>query len=181
MATGKERMARLRQNRLRSGERQVTVWLDRDSLARLMDLRRPGEHDSEVVRRALQGLEAQEASGHEAVTSNVTSDRPVRAHRPVTSDTPTPAPPSRFVTSDVTSDTEPPTPPTAMNGLPEIPAKDAPLVALLRQEPLLLYAEIAARLGISESQVKQKAAPWAEAGLVPKRPRGGARPRKATS
>jgi hypothetical protein len=63
----------------------------------------------------------------------------------------------------------------------EIPAKDAPLVALLRQTPLLPYAEIAARLGISESQIKKKAAPWAKAGLVPQRPRGGARPRKATS
>jgi hypothetical protein len=52
-------------------------------------------------------------------------------------------------------------------------------VALLRQEPPLPYAEITARLGISESQVRHKAAPWAKAGLVPQRPRGGARPRKA--
>jgi hypothetical protein len=61
----------------------------------------------------------------------------------------------------------------------EIPAKDAPLVALLRQRPDLTYAQVAAALGISESQVKQKAAPWAKAGLVPPRPRGGARPRRA--
>jgi len=61
----------------------------------------------------------------------------------------------------------------------EIPPQDAPLVALLRQVPLLPYATIATRLGISESQIKKKAAPWAKAGLVPQRPRGGARPRRA--
>jgi DNA-binding Lrp family transcriptional regulator len=68
--------------------------------------------------------------------------------------------------------------------LPEthpIAPDDAALLALLRQTtPQLPYAAIAAQLGISESQVKHKAAAWTNAGLVPKRPRGGARPRRPT-
>jgi DNA-binding Lrp family transcriptional regulator len=67
--------------------------------------------------------------------------------------------------------------------LPEtvpIAPTDAPLLALLRQTtPQLPYAEIAAQLGISESQVKHKATAWTKAGLLAPRPRGGARPRRA--
>jgi hypothetical protein len=179
---GRERMAQLRWRRRQQDVRQVTVWLDQASVDRLAALRRPGEHDSDVVRRALEVLEAQEASGRPRVTSDpipdpaaVTSDITPEFKRIVTSDTSAPAPPSRSVTSD----TEPPSPPEEPDAVPEVPAKDAPLVALLRQTPLLPYAAIAARLGISESQVKQKAALWAKAGLIPKRPQGGARPRKA--
>ena len=65
MTPGRERMARLRRNRLIKGERQVTVWLDGASLARLATLRGHGERDSDVVRRALQVLEAQQAAEHE--------------------------------------------------------------------------------------------------------------------
>jgi hypothetical protein len=80
MTPGRERMAQLRWRRQIQGERQVTVWLDQDSVDRLVALRRPGEHDSQVVRRALRALEAQEASGRQGVPSGVTGDTPHRDH-----------------------------------------------------------------------------------------------------
>jgi hypothetical protein len=85
MASGKERMTRLRALRLGEGKRQVTVWLDPPSRSRLDALRRPGEHDSDVVQRALQAL-AREASGRQGVTSD-TSPRPSAVTSDVTSDT----------------------------------------------------------------------------------------------
>jgi hypothetical protein len=79
MALGRERMARLRQKRRAYGERAIEVWLDDASAGRLADLRRPGERDSQVIRRALLALEVQQALP--PVTSDTTQKRP-----PVTSD-----------------------------------------------------------------------------------------------
>jgi Arc/MetJ-type ribon-helix-helix transcriptional regulator len=56
MTPGRTRQARVRARRWGAGERQVTVWLDRTALTRLAALRQPGEHASDVVRRALQAL-----------------------------------------------------------------------------------------------------------------------------
>jgi DNA-binding CsgD family transcriptional regulator len=152
MTPGRERMAELRRRRAEQGVRQVTVWLAPHDSDRLEALRHPGEHDSEVVRRALRALEAQEATAQ-----GVTSDTP---SKPTT------------VTSDVTGDTPP----------LDLSPKEAQLVALLRQDtPQLTYAEIAAQLGVSESQVKHKATAWTKAGLLTPRPRGGARPRKGST
>jgi hypothetical protein len=67
--------------------------------------------------------------------------------------------------------------------LPEtssVATDDAQLLALLAQTtPRLTYLEIGQRLGLPEGTIKRKAAPWIKDGLVPKRPRGGARPRRA--
>ena len=56
MTPGRTRQARVRARRWGEGERQVTVWLDSTALTRLAALRQPGEHASDVVRRALQAL-----------------------------------------------------------------------------------------------------------------------------
>jgi hypothetical protein len=66
MTPGRERQARLRQQRVRHGERQVTVWLDQESQARLAALRQRGEPASAVLRRALQALAAEHNRALEA-------------------------------------------------------------------------------------------------------------------
>jgi hypothetical protein len=149
MATGRERMADLRWRRRMQDIRQVTVWLDQDSLDRLSHLRRPGEHDSEVVRRALQALEVQEASGHPAVPRAPTPARPV--------------------TSDVTSDRPTPDRDAALL---------ARLQRAQQETPPPTYQALAAETGIPEGTVKRKAAQWTREGRLAPRPRGGARPRK---
>jgi hypothetical protein len=83
MAIGRERMARLRENRLLQGIRQVAVWLDQASVDRLVALRRPGEHDSDVVRRALEALE-RGGQPRDPVTTDVTTDTIGPVPRPVT-------------------------------------------------------------------------------------------------
>jgi hypothetical protein len=155
MATGRERMARLRRKRLSDGVRQVTVWLDQASIDRLVDLRRPGEHDSAVVQRALLALEREPPQGSRPVTSDATP--PHRAPRPVTSDVSSDAPPA-------------------------IAPDDATLFAVLQeaqdQHPVPTYAAIAAQLGLPAGTVSRKAAAWIKAGALKSRPLGGARPRR---
>jgi Arc/MetJ-type ribon-helix-helix transcriptional regulator len=65
MTTGRERQAELRRRRQAAGVRQVTVWLDQESLSRLATLRGSGERDSDVVRRALQTLAEAHHRAHE--------------------------------------------------------------------------------------------------------------------
>jgi Recombinase len=89
MADSRERMERLRQKRRAQGERAIEVWLDPASAARLADLRRPGESDSGVIRRALTALEARQANGSQPVTGDDTQARPSVTSAPAsaTSDT----------------------------------------------------------------------------------------------
>ena len=69
----RERVSRLRAERRRAGWQQAEVWFDSGTAALLAQLRQPGEALHEVVRRALQALQAQDAHGDQVVTSNVTS------------------------------------------------------------------------------------------------------------
>jgi hypothetical protein len=67
------RVQRLRQRRKEQGWQPYELWLPPHSAGLLAKLKQPGEALHNTVSRALRALQAQDANGEQAVTSNVTS------------------------------------------------------------------------------------------------------------
>jgi hypothetical protein len=162
------RKRRFRDKRRQAGWQDQLIWLSPEGQAALADLRQPGETLDVCINRVLIAATHRQASRTSPATSPVSSPE-----SPPTSPAHDPA---HHGTSPV------PRPARPVPRPDQASTPDAALLALLRQEtPRLTYAQIAAQLGLSLSQVKHKATAWTQQGVLRPRPRGGARPRPPTA
>jgi len=141
------RVSRFRRKRRADAEYTIEVWIDPASDSRLAALRRPGESKTQVIRRALRALEAQEGQPSPSRTPAIPVDRMTSNDSKVTSNAP-----------DI--------PPVA-----DLSDAQAQLIALWEQG--LEVKAIAAALGITWTAAQSRAHRLQQQGLIQPRPRGG--------